>query len=1136
MTGNRTADSNAHDGDSLQRHVVLEALSLPERIELLRRCPDAFSANPNLSEKRLTTWRHLLGVGVGEPIPKRLASLGIEAFELDLLLGDIRPAAIKEVESPDWWAICERVLARGQMLEPGELPTADFLTGQSPTNPPKEDSSEGDLPEQPLPFEHALAVWIEVGTDLLRAELAEVETILGPVVLRREQRGLLENLCTLARSTLLARYQYQKLLTYDSNDLVLGLFMAEPPREAYIATVQATLADGFADLMRSYPALAHLLATRVECWVRTLVEFARRLEADRPLLERVFNADEPLGALVAGGRGISDSHNGGRAVVVCRFECGTTIVYKPRSMSIDEAWNRIVEIFNSHVAAQLQLKTLAVLNRGGYGWMEFSARAPCEDEDEVRAYYSRMGSLLALIHALQGNDFPLENVVAAGPYPVAIDLETISVPEPLVDTGGIGLDPATEQVGRSVLRTLLLPSVMAMRGREGLRNLGAVGVEIEGGMGFGKTHRRLDKINTDFLRWVTLPGDDPRLNLDDQSKVERADGETVDPDDYRSEVVAGYHDAYRSILEHQASWLAEDGPLAALEDAWVRVLNRATNIYYRLLLETCDDRWLDSGVDRWIHGDRLLVNSESATSANETLRATGYALIAIEQEALLRGDVAYFLARGGGEDYFSPNAVSGEPARVAEAQLKRSAIETARKQISAMGENDLNLQIFLMESSYLAAQVSLDGLIHGGNREIATAKVEPPSAPAHDDLEAWILRALEQIDSLAIRMEGRANWIDAQFNPMFETVRPNTMATDIYGGRGGLALLFERAYRQFSDTRWLELARQSIGTEFQLAHRAHESGRFTGFDLEGPAGMNGSRSGLIAACWVIGRHEGQGVYRELAKALLTDLSDRIIERDTAYDVIGGSAGYLLLAMQLEREEAIPGLEPLLEALGDHLARHTTDIDGIGWVSSNSRRPLNGFGHGRAGIGLALLEIGTRLNRVDLRELGLSALRAEHQMRADDPGVGWPDLRGVQPGDPLPTGPQINAWCAGSDGIALGRSAAMAYADDAFLREDLEYAMACMETLKANPRNHLCCGSGGRAEAWRTLGQLTGDPTRFKLATTCLAMSVDVQEVDPTDPECGTMGLALFQGTAGRIWTAMSEIVGSDGSAILLLRP
>jgi type 2 lantibiotic biosynthesis protein LanM len=1137
MPSSEAPKIDAHDASNLMRHVALEALSLPERIELFRRCPDVFSENPNLSRKRLANWRHVLGVPEGEPITRRLASLGLEAGELDLLLGDLRPDAIETMETPSWWSICEGVLSRAQMLEPGELPTAEFFTGEGSPEASGEDSPDEGSPEPMLPFEHALGVWVQVGTDLLRAAPARVESIIGPAMLRREQRGLLENLCILARSTLLSRFQAQKLQMYDSNDLALGLFASDPPRDAYISTVAGVLNDGAAGLMRSRPALARLLATRVECWVRTLTEFARHLEDDRPLLERVFNGDEPLGALVSGGRGISDSHNGGRAVVVCRFESGTKIVYKPRDMAVDEAWNRIVEAFNLGADTQLQLKTLTVLNRGGYGWMEFSARTPCEDEAEVRAYYVRMGSLLALIHALQGNDFHLENVVAAGAYPVAIDLETISVPDPHADTGGIEPDLASEQVARSVLRTQLLPSVMAMRGRDGMRNLGAVGVEVEEKQRRHRTHRKMDKVNTDFLRWVTVPGDDPALQLDDQSKVERADGEKVDPNRYSSEVISGYQRAYRSILESHATWLAVDGPLTALEGAWVRVLNRSTNIYYRLLLETCSDRCLVSGLDRSIHSERLLVNQESTEAADESLQALTYTLASVEQAALLRGDIAYFLSRGRGSDYFSPDAVSGEPIQVAGAQLKESAFECARDQIRAMEESNLDLQIFLMRSSYLVAQISVDGMMHGDFETAVKADENPTQGPDPLELDAWILRSLQEIDGLAVRLEGRVNWIDAKMDPNTQTAQPAAMAASLYDGRGGLALLFEWAYRYFGDEYWLDLARQSIAWEFQMASAVSEGKRFSGFDVEGPAGLVSGRTGLITAAWVIGRHEGQGAYREVAKELLTGLNDRIIERDTSYDVVGGSAGYLLLAMHLDREESIAGLEPVLEALSDHLVHHATDTDGIGWVSRFGQKALNGFGHGRAGIGLALLEAGTRLNRPDLRELGLAALKAESEMRGDDPAIGWPDLRGLRTGDPIPPRQFFHAWCAGSDGVALSRCAALQYADDRFLKEDLDFSIAAMQKPNAVlVRSHLCCGSAGRAETWRGIRKLTGDTTKATLASAALARCVDVTEVDCTSPASGTLGLGLWQGTAGRIWSAMSELRQDDNASILLLRP
>jgi len=1118
--------------DELQAHVVLEAMTLPERIDLFRAHPQACAVDHAVSAPRLKAWRHVLGLTDDERIQQRLRTLGIEECDLDSLLGELNPDAIEHVERPSWWDICEQVLATASTPDTEDLPVHDYLTGEGPPAEPEEGEAE-PTPEEAVPFEHALAPWVEVGTQLLVETLPGIASTLGPMVWRREQRGLLENLCLLARSTILDRFYLVKLDTYDANDMALGLFTREPPRTAYIATVQAMLSDGWADVMRSQPALARLLATRVECWVRTLAEFTRHLKEDRADLEAMFNDGAPLGALVKGGRGISDSHNGGRAVIVCQFECGARIVYKPRSMAIDVAWSNILGVFNANIALDLQLRPLRVLDRGVHGWMEFAARTPCESEEEVRTFYRRMGSLLAVVHTLQGNDFHLENVVASGPDPVAIDLETISVPEPLVDTGSLEQDPAVELATRSVLRTLLLPSVMSQGGRGGVRSLGAVGIEVDAGKG-KRVHRKVDHANTDFQRWATIPGDDPGLGLDEQSKVERSDGVQVKPDEYRSEVEIGYAEAYQSIVNHRDLWLSTDGPLAYLEDAWVRVLNRSTNIYYRILLETCMPAVLGSGVDRWIHGDRFMVNTEAITDIDAEVRRTGEALVAVEQDALLRGDIAYFIARGGGRQYFSPDAVSGEPVVVGGAILKQSAIQNAHAQVAKMDDRDLKLQRVLMNSSYLAAQISAEKVFHGNAGAAPQAEAEPRPIPTHAELEAWVLRALEQLDDLTIRHDGHANWMDATPDPHTETIRPSPLGPGIYGGRGGMAMMFERAYRHFGDQRWLKLAQSCVHREFQQVARAQQNGRYAGLDFEGPSGM-GARPGLVASFWAIGRHEGKGDYRACARRLLTDMTDRVIDRDTSFDVIGGSAGYLLLAMHLEQQEPVAGLEPLLGRLGDHLLKHVSDIDGVGWPMRVGERPLNGFGHGRAGTGLALLQLGARLNRADLREVGLAALRDEHEMRLDGATGGWPDLRSVDVGAAIPTGPHMNAWCAGGEGIALSRASALEWADEAYLQDDLDHAAAGMQSGPTASRTHLCCGMAGRAEAWRTLSRLGGRMEFLGTASEVLAQSLDVHEPDPTEAETGTMGLALWQGTSGRIWAALSELMGDDGSELMLLR-
>jgi type 2 lantibiotic biosynthesis protein LanM len=1100
---------------TLKQSVILESMTVPERIALFKKEPHAFRNNEEKATARILQWKHCLGVEECDSIDLRFEDLGIAEADISLILGDFSSHAYENLQTPTWWSICEAV-HREPSIEEDTLPQDGFLSNKD---------------EDQIPFEHALAAWVRVGNQRLHAELSTIDSIIGEEILRKEQRGLLENLCMLARSTMIHSFNFNKIGGYSGNDFVTGLLSPKPPNTIYKKTIFETCKNGHEELMRSKPALARLLATRVEFWVRTLVEFATHLEEDRTELEKLFNEGKELGKLIKGGRGVSDSHNGGRAVAVCTFESGTKVVYKPRNMSVDAAWINIVNAFNENVEEALHLTPLKVLSKEAHGWMEFADRQPCNNEQAVVQYYNRMGALLALVHALQGNDFHLENIVAHGAHPVAIDLETISVPEPLVDEDKFETDIAITQISKSVLRTLLLPSVMAMGGRNGVKNLGAVGVEVKGGMGL-KKYQKLMNVNTDFQRWMILQGENPTQSLQNESKVELQDGTFVNPNKHRSEVANGYTKAYESIIANKDVWLSDDGPLSALRASWVRVLNRATNVYYRLLLETCNDGLVVSGVERWIHGERFLVNTLSnSANVNQTIRQIGLSLATTEQEAMLRGDVAYFLSKGDGCDYFSPNPVSGLPEQISKAKLKLSAVDAANEQISGMGEKNLKLQKMLMQSSYLSAQLTVEKQFHGGNAPLDTIP-QPDTPPQHKEVNDWILSGLEEIELLAIRQENRANWIDIALDAKTETARPSAMSVGFYSGRGGMSLLFERAYRHFGDKKWLDLAKATIQSELQVCTKSHKD-NLTLFDIEGPTGMM-TRPGFISAAWAIGTHEGQGIYRDLAKKLLIEVSDRTIERDTSHDVISGTAGYMLLGMHLAQQENDHAFNPLLNKLGEHLLKKAIDIDGTGWEMSPGSRPLNGFGHGRAGIGLALLQAGTMLNRSDFRKIGISAIRAEHELRSTNKEqLGWPDFRAVGIHDAIPSGPHMCAWCSGAEGIALARAASLAFADDAFLQDDLEYALACMKALPPKQRLHLCCGETGLTEAYRSIEKLTGNNLSNEISDSFSYFFVNASNGPICENQLVT-GISLMQGSTGLLWAGLSEVM-DDESALLLLR-
>ena len=157
--------------------------------------------------------------------------------------------------------------------------------------------------------------------------------------------------------------------------------------------------DGALTLFQEYPVLARLLTEHVDRWVAAGVEFLQHLCADWDDIRTCFNIEQPgqLTELVMSG----DPHCGGRTVNIATFSAGFRLVYKPRSLAVDQHFQGLLEWLNiryaqEHPAAPLDptdrlFRTLRVLHRGAYGWMEHVAMQPCPTLPAVQRFYYRQG-------------------------------------------------------------------------------------------------------------------------------------------------------------------------------------------------------------------------------------------------------------------------------------------------------------------------------------------------------------------------------------------------------------------------------------------------------------------------------------------------------------------------------------------------------------------------------------------------------------------------------------------------------------------------------------------------------------------------------------------------------------------------
>ena len=1095
----------------LRAHVLAESLDLPERLALWRTNPERFVPDETLQRNRMERWCSVLGFEEFDEMSQRLESVGVDDSNIAAVLGRLLPDPADD--SPDWWTVCQQVIDHPM---PEQEVDAEYM------------SRKGELA---IPFEHVFQPWIDVATGILESTDPRLFGELHPDVLRAEQRGLLDNLATCARSLLLMDFERQKIQHYDTNDLFLGLIADRAPDMIYRRFTRTIIEDSWCHYLGTYPALARLLATRVLFWVKTFHEFLHRLDADRELLQETYSPDSPLGALIKGGRGISDSHNGGRAVVLCGFENGCTIVYKPRSMSIDLAWQRTCEWLNDRGDIVDPLEPILVLDRGNYGWMKHIEQRPCRDEAEVDLYFKRMGELLCLVHLFHGNDFHLENVVASGPNPVAIDLETITVPDIEISSINEGMldSPAGNIASRSVLRTLLLP--LAMSRGQGVQNLGAIGIMVDNKRG-GASQRVLTGVNTDFLAWKLVSAKEAEESHNqpesaNRSAVSLASGEEVVPQDHLDDLCEGYRNAYQALMGIRDEFLGADGPLVNFNRTMTRFLNRATMVYYRLLIETTSSENITSGLDRWFAIDRMSIGFNATDDRGLSIMSY---FCDQEHQALLRGDIPFFCAMA---DSFDVNTLDPRDCSIFSACPKvfeKSAVDSVKDQFEAMSMADCEMQEGFIHSSYLTTISSMRGFIHGADDEAGYA--DPPArALGEDEMETFSRTIMEHLlDDALVGSDGQMDWLDVSVDPIRDSSTVVPMDAGVYSGRGGMSLGFELAFRRFGDQRYLDAASRCLLLESSALKANPEA------MLISPSGLMAT-SGFIRAGWQVGGHEGHGFLRDQVRNLIGQIGPRVIQRDKDFDLIGGSAGMILLLALILENDGPSSCRAIIEQLGDNLLKNVTQQHGgPSWKVGASPIALCGIGHGSAGIALGLIKAWQITGREDFRSCALAAIACEHRLRNDEKG-NWPDLRIANSLDEIDKSTSSHgAWCFGYPGIAAGRAAFLNIQDDPIARSDLEFSLESFQRFpfeRPMTRPHLCCGTFGIAEIRRTIGSLAGIQSELDAASELMDEFVQIQ--NDRGLASGCMGQGLFQGLMGLAWAAiMVEGKVPDAEDLLVL--
>ncbi|EFC80456.1 type 2 lanthipeptide synthetase LanM family protein [Parafrankia sp. EUN1f] len=743
-----------------------------------------------------------------------------------------------------------------------------------------------------------------------------------------------------------------------------------------------------------------------------------RLQRDREAIGDVLLGDEIL-RFRSVRLGMSDSHAGGQTVALVTADLARsgqgTFVYKPRCVHSQAALQGLLERLAKDGVAGFA--TYRTLERDGYGYEALipSGRNHAASPAEVTAIYEEVGGYLGVFHALGGSDLHFENVLVADGHAYVCDAETA------LDVLPRGATRAAGTVIDSVYRTGLLEWPLPPTAEVAMRMSGTSGGESYS-LPFAVPRIRRRATTGLAVRHET----GVHVQADPANRV-WLDGELVGPEAFRDAIVSGFtavHDWFASRPAKAARQVSE-----LFDGASIRFVSRSTQIYGQLLVAARHPRCLREPLEVDLVIGRL---REQAPQWDRDGVLTDR-----EARSLWQLDIPIFTTDARGR------LLTADHADTLPVQLRLSPVELAAQRIRGLSAEDRLRQV-----QYIAASLS-------------SSEVHSPafvgSALDHSGLIGRELREMlgDGSDPVPWKRyeiaDGRAGTAGVQ--------------ADLYHGSAGVALFLAYLDSVAPQEGVREAAERALRHAL-THHDRHGIGAFTGV------------SGLIYVLTHL-----HGLWKDatlLDRAVeLTALIDDGVRGDRTFDVLGGSAG------------AIPVLIGLADACGTGLgqaqrcARHLLDHAertraGLSWAPlqpGDAAANLTGFAHGAAGIGWALIMLGTRTGREEYIEAGMEAFRYE-KSHFDEAEQDWYDLRAsiitMYPGRRHFT----NVWCAGAAGIGLSRIsswAALGRSDEGLLGEAYIALRATLRNFQGLGNDTLCHGRSGNAELLLRFARLCEEP-------------------------------------------------------------
>ncbi|MDG0819673.1 type 2 lanthipeptide synthetase LanM [Staphylococcus equorum] len=597
----------------------------------------------------------------------------------------------------------------------------------------------------------------------------------------------------------------------------------------------------------------NLLKNKLEA----IIESIKLTQKHRKEIQNNFGVMETSKILFIDSGG--DTHNHGKSVMVIEFAKKEKIIFKPRSVSGELNYNKLIAKLNTFVSPKFPI--LKVINFSDYGFTSFV------NTSEKNKNMYEAGRLAALFYFLNATDMHYSNILWTDEGPIPIDLETLFHPRRILEGKSESLNSAYYYLEKSVYGTGVLPINLSKKSSDHTVDVGFTGIRDDQSVSPFKVF----EVKNGFTSKISIVWKKNKVDntLSNDPNLEKEIFKRTE------EIIKGFTQFYKQIL-HNKKYFSEF-VIELFSGAHFRYIHNMTYRYEQIL--------------------RLLTDSESSSNS-ETAQfllsrigilsmTSNKNIILSECKQLWRGDVPYFSTNFESDKIYDDNEVvsymNNSPKKEFEEKMKKISIF------------DMNNQINIIKLAFIAKLADP----HFDEKLEVTSAVEKNKDKNLEKLINGIVYFADNLKQSVL--DDRYShlpktWVGpvAQFGKGWT---PGVLGYDLYSGRVGPALSLLIAGHILNKKEFKNIAIDIFEkSAYILENQEYELRNL----LVSGFGAFSGVPGLLWALFTAGDILENKKWKEVSLKSWDLLDESLIEKDEKFfDMISGKSGAILMRYKMD---------------------------------------------------------------------------------------------------------------------------------------------------------------------------------------------------------------------------------------------